>query len=66
MSDQNEHDKGCPATASLFTASLIPQPWMQSKDDVPASRCYCRKFYVRWSDGKVLRSKATASEGAVT
>lgn len=42
---------------SLFCASLIPQPWMQSADHLPATDCNCGSHYYSWSKSQVYEQK---------
>lgn len=42
---------------SLFCASLIPQPWMQSRDHVLSTLCRCGKCYFNFGDGKEYAAK---------
>lgn len=50
----------CQCSVSAFCASLIPQPWMQSKDHVVSTLCRCGKRYYCWH----LRQWFDAKEGA--
>lgn len=42
---------------SLFSASLISQPWMQDKSHVPATVCRCGKSYHAWALNKSFVAK---------
>lgn len=52
-------ESGCETcgNVSLFCASLIPQPWMQSKDHLPATDCRCGKRYYSWSKNQSFDCK---------
>lgn len=60
----NEHRPcDCTHSLSLFCASLIPQPWMQSAAHCPAVRCRCGKQYFSLSQNRAFASVAAGDNG---
>lgn len=46
----------------MFSASLIPQPWMQDASHILSTNCRCGKYYYSFAKEQVFECKRIARQ----